>query len=91
MSDPRLEILAAHLELEQEFLRLCVEHGVLSAEELPEDSDALTPARRAKLRRLQRLCRGLDIDVYAGSIIVDLLERLDELERDLERFRGPGL
>jgi hypothetical protein len=88
MSDARFEILAARLELEHDFLLLCVSHGVLRADELDERPDVLPPARLAKLRRLQRLCRGLDIDVYAGAIIVDLLERLDEMERDSERLRG---
>lgn len=81
MSDARLELLAAHLELESDFLRLCAEHGVLHVEELPDDPLALPPDRLARLRRLQRLCRALDIDVFAGEIIVDLLERLEELER----------
>ena len=87
MSDARLESLAFELEIDQEFLHLCVEHGVVRLEDL--SSGAETPgARRARLRRLQRLCRGLDLDVFAGSIIVDLLEKMGEMERDLERLRG---
>jgi hypothetical protein len=88
MSDPRLEALAVRLELDEDFLLLCVSQGVVRIEELDEDPEVLTPARRAKLRRLQRLCRSLDVDVYAGAIIVDLLERLDEMERDLARLHG---
>jgi hypothetical protein len=88
MNDARLELLAAQLELERDFLSLCVAHGVVRVEELPEDPAELPADRRARLRRLQRLCRGLDVDVFAGAIIVDLLERLDEMERDMERLRG---
>ena len=87
MSDAPLETPALRLELEREFLVLCVSHGVVRADELG-DLDVVPPARRAKLRRLQRLCRSLDVDVFAGAIIVDLLERLDEMERDLEFLRG---
>jgi len=90
MSGARLEVLAAQLELEDDFLRLCVAHGVVSVEELPEEPPLLPADRLARLRRLQRLCRGLDVDVFAGAIIVDLLERLEERERDLERLRGRG-
>jgi hypothetical protein len=88
MSDPRLDALAEKLELERDFLFLCVEHGVLRVDELEGEPDVLPPARRAKLRRLQRLCGSLELDVFSGSIIVDLLERLDEMERDLEFLRG---
>lgn len=84
--DKKLAALAARAELEFEFVEQCFELGVLRVEELQEDAAAAS--RLAALRRLQRICRGLDVDVFAGSIIVDLLERLDETRRDLERLRG---
>ena len=36
-------------------------------------------------RHLQRLCRGLDLDVFAGAIIVELLEQMEALRRELDR------
>ena len=42
-----------------------------------------------RARKLERLCNDLGVAPLAGSIIVDLLERIDELEakvRELERL-----
>jgi hypothetical protein len=90
-SKKELVVLASYLEIDEEFLRDCVERGALNLEEFPADPRAASPAQLARLRRLQRLCGGLDLDVFAGSIIVELLERLDSLRRDLELLRRSGL
>ena len=83
MTDEHLESLAGELHLKVEFVRLCVLHGVVSVEEL-----RMAPAaHRARMRRLQRLCRDLEVDVFAGSIIVGLLDRLDDLASELEHLR----
>lgn len=34
-----------------------------------------------KLRKLERICMDFEIDILSGSIIIDLLERVDELEK----------
>jgi len=52
----------------------------------PEENAELTPSQLVRLRRLERICRSLDIDVFAGCIIVDLLDRADQLESELERL-----
>ena len=77
-----LRALAERLEIEAEFLDECVRHGVL----IPREAEALSAAQLAKLRRLRRLCAGLELDVFAGSIIVDLLEQMDAMRRDLDRL-----
>jgi len=74
---PALKAVATRLSVEVSFLQECFEHGAVPAEHLPE----LSAAELARLRRLQRLCESLDVDVYAGSIIVALLEELEELRR----------
>lgn len=81
----RLKALAEEFSIELEFLELAVEEGAVTEEELAREDRA---AERERLRRLQRLCRTLDLDAYAGAIIVDLLERLEESRRELERRRG---
>ncbi len=44
-------------------------------------------SEQARSRRLRRICLSLELDAFAGEIIVDLLERLEELQRDLDRLR----
>ena len=89
-NDAELALLAEHLDVPVEFLRECVRHGVLTVEELPADPGEVSAAQLARLRRLRRLCDGLELDVFAGSLIVELLEQMDELRRDLDRMRGGG-
>ncbi|MFI5361064.1 MAG: hypothetical protein ACHQ49_03755 [Elusimicrobiota bacterium] len=45
------------------------------------------PEDAVRVRRLQRLSFSLDLDAFAASIIVDLLEELDEARRELDRAR----
>ena len=81
--DARLEALAADFEIEIEFLELAVREGAVREDELAHE--ARSAAALARLRRLQRLCASLDLDIYAGSIIVDLLERLEGIQHELDR------
>jgi len=49
---------------------------------------AFTAATIVRLRRMLRLQRDLGVDLHGAAIIVDLVERLEALERELAR-RGP--
>lgn len=69
-----------------EFLEQCVRLRVVEWKGFPDKPAEIPPSALARLRRLQRICGGLDIEVFAGSVIVDLLERVDEMRRDLERL-----
>lgn len=40
-----------------------------------------------RIQRLLRLCRDLDVPFGAGSIIVDLIERVELLEREIAQLR----
>jgi len=85
MTAEHLRLLAELLEMESDFLEECVRNGAIVLEDLPESGPRLTPSQVARLRRLQRLCLDLEIDPYAAGIIVDLMDRVDELERELGR------
>ncbi|MBA4356733.1 MAG: MerR family transcriptional regulator [Desulfovibrio sp.] len=40
-----------------------------------------------RIKKLMRLCRDLEISLAGGSIIVDLLERVERLEQELTELR----
>ena len=40
-----------------------------------------------RIQKLMRLCRDLEISFGAGSIIVDLLERVERLEQEITELR----
>lgn len=46
-----------------------------------------TAAAAARLRRMRRLHRDLGVNLAGAAIIVDLVDRLDQLEADLSRLR----
>ena len=88
MTSERLCMLASILEIDVDFLEECIRCGVIRLEDIPEDRGEISACEQARLRRLRRICCGLEIDVYAGSIIVDLLGCMDELRRELDRRGG---
>ncbi len=50
--------------------------------------DAFSAATAARLRRMLRLRRDLRVNLGGAAIIVDLVEQLEGLERELARRRG---
>ena len=87
-SAEKLKALSEFLELESDFLEACLRWEDEGWEELLAGSAEVPPALPARLRRIRRLCGGLDLDVFAGSLIVDLIERLEAMQRELERLRS---
>lgn len=43
---------------------------------------------REKLRRVKRLCRALDIGAFSALLILDMLEKMDAMQRELDAFRA---
>ena len=41
-----------------------------------------------RVRKLERICCDFELPVVGGTIIVDLLERIDVLERTVRGLRG---
>jgi chaperone modulatory protein CbpM len=52
-------------------------------------ADAFAATSIPRMRRMLRLRRELDLDLEAAALVVDLLERMDRLEAELSRMRGP--
>ena len=40
-----------------------------------------------RIHKLMRLVKGLDVSFHSGSIIVDLLDRVEELEKEVEELK----
>jgi len=51
-------------------------------------STEFTAATAGRLRRMLRLRRDLGVNLTGAAILVDLLERLEQLEAELARLRG---
>jgi len=41
-----------------------------------------------RVRKLERICSDFELPVVGGTIIVDLLERIEQLERELQTLQG---
>jgi DNA-binding transcriptional MerR regulator len=80
------EDMAAAVGLSPARLARLVQLGLI------ESTDAggrrFTAAAAARLRRMLRLQRDLGVNLDSAAIIVDLVERLEELEREQTRHRG---
>lgn len=61
-----------------------IELGWIEAVVTPENEYLFHRRDALRLRRLERLCRDFEINCVGGSIIVDLLERIDSLEKRLK-------
>jgi len=53
------------------------------------ERDAASLSAILRVRRIQRLCAAFEFDSAAGELIVELVERIETLQRDLQRLR-PG-
>ena len=87
-SKNKLKSLAALMEIDFVFLEECLQCGAVRLQGSGRRGLVLDPSQLARIRRLQRICRSLEVDALAGSMIVDLLERVEEMQRDLEHWRS---
>jgi hypothetical protein len=65
-----------------------VEMGWLAPTRTADQALIFGHADAYKLRKLERLCADFDLHTLGGSIVVDLLERIDILERRLRETQG---
>jgi hypothetical protein len=58
------------------------------AEPSAPDGSEFTVETVIRLQRVRRLHADLEVDVIGAAIIVDLIERLDRLEAEIQSLRG---
>jgi hypothetical protein len=78
--------LAAAAGISRERLDEMIELGFVDSERA--ETGGYTAQTAARLRRMLRLQEQLDMELGDAAIIVELLERLDRLEAELQRIRG---
>ncbi|MDE2314524.1 MAG: hypothetical protein KGL04_10185 [Elusimicrobia bacterium] len=87
LSREKIAAVAAEMGIEPEFLEQCLEEEIIFEEHLGAEP-RIAAGDAARLRTLHRISRALQVDVFAAEIILELRERLDELERELDVLRS---
>lgn len=77
--------LAKATRISRSTLQRLVRLGLVEADQA--EPDRFSVAAAARLDRMLRLHHELEVDLAAAAIIVDLLDRLDRAEAELDRLR----
>ena len=80
-----LNTFAGQARLHPDLVRRLVALGLLEAERDPTDDLWLAPAQLATAARIQRLRAGFSLNYAAVGLVMDLLDRIEELEATLRR------
>jgi hypothetical protein len=85
---PRLSAaeLARAAGIDEPLLARLVGRGLVTPAE--PGSGTFPLASLVRLRRMLRLRAELEVSLHAAALIVDLLERVDRLDAELQRLRG---
>lgn len=70
------------LEIHPEMAQLLAEYGILDIKE-----GHIRLRHAARLAKLQRLRRSLGVNLSGAAIILDLLERIEDLQEEIDRLR----
>lgn len=81
-----LSEVAVRCGVEVEYVERLVALGVI--EERPESSTGFPPEVTLRVARVLRLERDLGVNFEGAAVILDLLERIDQLEHELRSLRG---
>lgn len=73
----------ASLDLHPDLLQLLAELGVVELM-----GNRISRRELKRIRQLQRLREYLGVNVIGAAIIIDLLERIEALEDELDRYRA---
>jgi hypothetical protein len=83
-----LDTFARGARLHPDLVRRLVALGLLQAERGPGGDLWLAAAELARAARIQRLRAGFSLNYAAVGLVMDLLDRIDELETALRRRGG---
>lgn len=73
-------------EIEEEKCREYIDIGWLQP--IEADKFLLSSNDIFKVRKADRICRDFELPCHAGAMIVDLLEKIDDLENQLAQLRN---
>ncbi len=74
-----------------EHLQELVALGWLETRTTAAEAQMFHDADIYRVRKLERICGAFEIPLVGGTIIVDLLERIERLERLLDRMEQAGI
>ena len=88
MDEPlTLEIVADSCDTKRSLIERLVYHGLIETLE-SEAGDPRVPRRAVmQLRRMQRLRRDLGVNFAGAAVILDLVQRLEQLNRELVQMK----
>jgi hypothetical protein len=78
--------LSQRFEVGPGFLAQCLEESVIEVREVQGTWD-LDGGTLLHLRRLQRICDTFDVEPAAAKLILDLTERIADLEEEIRMLR----
>ena len=85
-----LNTFASRARLHPELVRRLVALGLLEAERDAGGRLWLPPTELATVARIQRLRAGFSINYAAVGLVLDLLDRIEELQTELRRAGQPA-
>ena len=80
----RLDEVCLHLGVSRDLVEVCLRWEVVGLIQAPEDDIRLNEREVERLRRALRLHHDLGVNWPGVTIILDLLERMETLERELQ-------
>ena len=83
-----VEELSYRCEIHPELIKHYIELGLISPVKYGESEYLFEENSVDKINSIQRLKRDLGVNLVSAGIILDLLEEIDELKKELDRLRS---